>query len=116
MKTSLHDYFSQLPDPRIHRNKKHLLIDIIVLSIIAVLRGAESWNSIELFGNSKKDFLSKILKLPNGIPSHDTINRVFSLINPGKFEQLFAQWVQSLTARPCEVQKIVFMKNHPSTL
>ena len=105
MKTSLHDYFSQLPDPRIHRNKKHLLIDIIVLSIIAVLRGAESWNSIELFGNSKKDFLSKILKLPNGIPSHDTINRVFSLINPGKFEQLFAQWVQSLieTKIPGEV-------------
>ena len=95
MKTSLHDYFSQLPDPRIPRNKKHLLIDIIVLSIIAVLCGAESWNSIELFGKSKKDFLSKILKLPNGIPSHDTINRVFSLINPGKFEQLFAQWVQS---------------------
>lgn len=96
MKTSLHHYFSKLPDPRIHRNKKHLLIDIIVLSIIAVLCGAESWNSIELFGNSKKEFLSTILKLPNGIPSHDTINRVFSIINPGKFEQLFIQWVQSL--------------------
>ncbi len=96
MKTSLHDYFSQLPDPLIQRNKKHLLIDIIVLSIIAVLCGAESWDSIELFGKYKKDFLSKVLKLPNGIPSHDTINRVFSLINPGRFEQLFAQWVQSL--------------------
>ncbi|MEA1875380.1 MAG: ISAs1 family transposase [Bacteroidota bacterium] len=96
METSLHHYFSQLPDPRIHRNKKHLLIDIIVLSIIAVICGAESWNSIEMFGNSKKDFLSKILKLPNGIPSHDTINRVFSLIHPDKFEQLFVQWVQSL--------------------
>ena len=105
MKTSLHHYFSQLPDPRTHRNKKHLLIDIIVLSIIAVICGAESWNSIELFGNSKKDFLSKILKLPNGIPSHDTINRVFTLIKPGKFEQLFAQWVQSLidTKIPGEV-------------
>ena len=95
MKTSLHHYFGQLPDPRIHRNKKHLLIDIIVLSVIAIICGAESWNSIEMFGNSKKDFLSKILKLPNGIPSHDTINRVFWLINPDKFEQLFAQWVQS---------------------
>ncbi len=95
MKTSLHHYFGQLPDPRIHRNKKHLLIDIIVLSVIAIICGAESWNSIEMFGNSKKDFLSKILKLPNGIPSHDTINRVFWLINPGKFEQLLDQWVQS---------------------
>ncbi len=54
MKTSLHDYFSQLPDPRIQRNKKHLLIDIIVLSIIAVLCGAESWDSIELFGKSNE--------------------------------------------------------------
>jgi len=96
METSLHHYFSQLPDPRIQRNKKHLLIDIIILSIIAIICGADSWNSIELFGNSKKEFLSKILKLPNGIPSHDTINRVFSLIKPGKFEQLFVQWVQSL--------------------
>jgi predicted transposase YbfD/YdcC len=67
-----------------------------VLSVIAVICGAESWNSIEMFGNAKKDFLSKILKLPNGIPSHDTINRVFSLIHAGKFEQLFAQWVQSI--------------------
>ena len=100
MKTSLHHYFSQLPDPRIHRNKKHLLIDIIVLSVIAVICGAESWNSIEMFGKAKKDFLLKILKLPNGIPSHDTINRVFSLIQSGKFEQLFAQWVQSLELLP----------------
>ena len=98
MKTSLHYYFGQLPDPRIQRNKKHLLIDIIVLSIIAVICGAESWDSIEMFGKSKKDFLSKILKLPNGIPSHDTINRVFSLIRADKFEQLFTQWAQTLKA------------------
>lgn len=96
MKTSLHHFFGQLPDPRIHRNKKHLLIDIVILSIIAVICGAESWDSIEMFGKSKKDFLSNILKLPNGIPSHDTINRVFSLVRADKFEQLFTQWAQSL--------------------
>ena len=96
MKTSLHHYFVELSDPRIQRNKKHLLIDIIVLSIIAVICGAESWDSIEMFGKSKQDFLSKILKLPNGIPSHDTINRVFSLIRADKFEQQFTQWSQSL--------------------
>ena len=62
MKMSLHQYFGQLPDPRIQRNKKHLLIDIIVLSIISVICGAESWDSIEMFGKSKKDFLSKILR------------------------------------------------------
>lgn len=96
METSLHQFFNKLPDPRIHRNKKHLLIDIIILSIIAVICGAESWDSIELFGKSKKEFLSKILKLPNGIPSHDTINRVFSLINATKFENLFIEWVISI--------------------
>ena len=58
--------------------------------------GAESWDSIELFGKSKKEFLMKILKLPNGIPSHDTINRVFSLINAGKFGELFIEWVNSI--------------------
>lgn len=61
-----------------------------------MLCGAESWESIEMFGKSKKDFLFKILKLSNGIPSHDTINRVFSLIRADKFEQLFTQWAQSL--------------------
>jgi len=118
MKTSLHHYFSQLPDPRIQRNKKHLLIDIVVLSVIAVICGAESWNSIEIFGNAKKDFLATILKLPNGIPSHDTINRVFARINPNKFEQLFAQWVQSLIDKKMsgEDRKIVFMKNLRSIL
>ena len=49
-----------------------------------------------MFGKSKKDFLSKILQLPHGIPSHDTINRVFSLIRADKFEQQFTQWSQSL--------------------
>lgn len=96
METSLHKYFSKLPDPRIHRNKKHLLIDIVILSVIAVICGAESWDSIEIFGKSKKEFLKKILKLPNGIPSHDTINRVFSLINAGKFESFFIGWVNSI--------------------
>lgn len=96
METKLHEFFRQLPDPRINRNKKHLLIDIIILSILAVICGAESWDSIELFGRTKKDFLKKILRLPNGIPSHDTINRVFSMLRPDRFEQLFVQWVDSL--------------------
>ena len=96
VKTSLHEYFEQVRDPRINRKKKHLLIDIIVLSILAVLCGAESWDSIEEFGCSRKDFLKKILSLPNGIPSHDTINRVFSLIKPEQFEKIFIEWTNSL--------------------
>lgn len=96
METKLHEFFRQIPDPRINRNKKHLLIDIVLLSVLAVICGAESWDSIEMFGKSKIDFLRRFLRLPNGIPSHDTINRVFSLLRPDKFEQLFIQWTDSL--------------------
>lgn len=96
MRTSLHQHFEYLADPRIKRNKKHLLSDIIILTILGVICGAESWDSIELFGKTKIDFLKTFLKLPFGIPSHDTINRVFSMLNPRQFEELFVQWTNSL--------------------
>ncbi|MFA5419913.1 MAG: transposase family protein, partial [Bacteroidales bacterium] len=81
-RTSIYNYFSQLPDPHIHRNKRHNLTDIIVLSVLAVLCGAESYDSNLEFGKARIDFLKQVLKLPNGIPSHDVINRVISLIKP----------------------------------
>ena len=94
--TTLHQAFRPLHDPRLNRKKKHLLLDIIILSILAVLCGAESYNSIELFGKTNYAFLKQILKLPNGIPSHDTINRVFSILHSKQFERLFIQWSSSL--------------------
>lgn len=99
METSLHEHFGNISDPRINRHKRHLLIDIIILTILAVICGAESWDSIELFGKTKIDFLRNILKLPNGIPSHDTINRVFSMLNSRRFEQVFTQWANTLIDR-----------------
>lgn len=95
-RTSLHTYFENIPDHRINRNLKHSLCDIIILSILAVLCGAESWDSIETFGKIKYAFLKTFLGLPNGIPSHDTINRVFSAIRPQYFEKFFIAWVASL--------------------
>lgn len=95
-KTSLHEYFERFPDHRVSRGKKHLLSDIIILSILGVICGAESWDSIESFGKTKIDFLRTFLKLPNGIPSHDTINRVFSSLNPKLFEKMFVEWVQDI--------------------
>ena len=94
--TALHRVFGQLSDPRINRKKRHLLIDIVILSVLAVLSGAESWDAIELYGKENLSFLRQILRLPNGIPSHDTINRVFGIINPRHFERLFAQWAHNL--------------------
>ncbi len=96
IKTSLHTYFERFPDHRVNRNKKHLLSDIIILSVLGVLCGAESWDSIESFGKTKLEFLRTFLKLPHGIPSHDTINRVFSGLRPKLFERMFAEWASGL--------------------
>lgn len=96
IKTSLHQSFMFLPDPRINRKKKHNLLDIIILSILAVLSGAESYDSIELYGKTHFAFLKQFLELKNGIPSHDTINRVFQAINPNMFEKCFISWVKDL--------------------
>lgn len=90
------DHFSGLNDPRLERMKRHSLKDILLLTILGVICGADSWTDIELFGVSKKEELKGILSLPNGIPSHDTLGRVFSLLNPKQLEASFISWVKSL--------------------
>ena len=87
IQTTLHQSFKTLPDPRIERGKKHKLLDIIILSVLAVLSGAESYDSIALFGRENISFLKQFLELKHGIPSHDTINRVFQILNPSLFER-----------------------------
>jgi predicted transposase YbfD/YdcC len=96
IETTFHQAFKALRDPRKDRCKKHNLLDIIVLSILAVLSGAESYDTIELFGRENSAFLKQFLQLKNGIPSHDTINRVFQAISPIQFERCFICWVQGL--------------------
>ncbi|WP_341832911.1 ISAs1 family transposase [Sphingobacterium thalpophilum] len=104
-KTSLHEYFERFPDYRVNWNKRHLLVDIIILSILAVLCGAESWDAIESYGKTKHGFLKNFLKLSNGIPSHDTINRFFSNLRPKLFEKMFVEWVSGL--KNAEINKKV---------
>ena len=96
MKSNLHTHFKCLKDPRIDRKKLHSLQDILSLVVIGIICGADSWDTIEEFGKTKKEFLSTFLTLSNGIPSHDTLNRVFSSINPKKFEIAFISWANSL--------------------
>jgi predicted transposase YbfD/YdcC len=79
-----------------NRCKQHALLDIIILSVLAVLCGAESYDSIHLFGKVNIDFLKQFLVLKNGIPSHDTINRVFQMLNPRQFERCFISWAKGL--------------------
>lgn len=90
-------YFSNLEDPRIERTKQHLLVDIVAIAILAVLSGADSWVAIETYAQSKEEWLQQFLALPNGIPSHDTIARVFARLDPKAFEQCFHRWVESIT-------------------
>lgn len=58
--------------------------------------GAESWNEIEDYGNAKIDWLKKFLNLPNGTPSHDTLNRVISVLDPKELDDSFIQWTRSI--------------------
>jgi predicted transposase YbfD/YdcC len=88
--------FADMTDPRIDRTKRHLLVDIVCLAICAVIAGADGWEDIEEFGKVREAWLRKFLRLPHGIPSHDTINRVFRAVKPSEFERCFLTWVQSL--------------------
>ena len=95
--TGLIEHFGSLPDPRIERRKLHKLQDIIFITIGAAICGCDTWEDIEEWGEIREEWLKTVLELPNGIPSHDTINRVFSLIDPQAFEQCFVQWVKSIS-------------------
>lgn len=89
-------YFAELTDPRVERNREHLLEEILLIAIAAVLSGAESWNDMEEYGQSKMEWLKTFLTLPAGIPSHDTFNRVFAALDPGQMEKGFVAWVGSI--------------------
>lgn len=89
--------FGKIRDPRINRTKEHKLIDIITISICAVICGAEGWTEIEMFGNQKYAWLKTFLELPNGIPSHDTFGRVFAMLDPKEFQDSFIEWVKMIS-------------------
>lgn len=97
-KSTIEQHFSEIQDPRVERTKRHLLIDLITLTLCAVIGGAETWEDIELYGNCKYKWFKKFLKLPNGIPSHDTFNRVFARIDPEQFQKCFLNWVKSISS------------------
>ncbi len=94
---SILDYFAELPDPRRDgQNKRHKLIDIITISILATICGAEHFTEMEVYAEANEEFLKTILELPNGIPSHDTFGYVYARIDPNEFGKCFASWIESI--------------------
>lgn len=95
-RVSIAKHFSNITDKRVENRTLHKLTDIIVISICAVICGADGWTDIAEYGKAKYDWLKNILELANGIPSHDTFGRVFSVINPHEFEKCFVSWINSI--------------------
>jgi len=88
------DIFGQLDDPRIERKKLHPMPEILLLTLCAVICGAESWDDIEMFGKSKLDLLRQYLPYEYGIPSDDTVRRFFRAIDTSQFQRLFVEWIR----------------------
>lgn len=89
-------HFAHLDDPRVNRTKLHSLDNILTIAICAVICGAESWTEIEEFGCAKEAFFTRLLDMPNGVPSHDTFGKVFAALDTEAFAEGFTAWVRTL--------------------
>ena len=97
LESSFTNHFSKLEDPRVtNHNTRHKFIEILVLAFVAILCGCDDWVEVEDFCNAKKPLFEQILELPNGIPSHDTFRRVFSMIDTYHFEEIFVEWMKEI--------------------
>jgi len=92
---SIVEHFQSLVDPRHTKNRRHLLVDVIVISVCGVIVGCEGPTAIERWARAKQDWLQRILELPNGIPSHDCIRRVLLALKPEAFQRCFEKWMAS---------------------
>ena len=91
------EHFEEVDDPRVdNANLRHELGDMLVLTILAVICGADSWTEVEAFGHAKQDYLKGFLKLPHGIPSHDTLGDVFARLCSEQLQEGFLSWINAL--------------------
>ena len=92
--TTLETHFSLINDPRAQYSIEHKLNDIIIITICAVICGADNWVEVESFGNSKYEWFSGFLELKTGIPSHDTFERLFARLKPEELQHCFLNWIK----------------------
>ena len=97
--SSIHEHFKDLKDPRINRTLKHPLINVIFISFCAILCGAEDWVAIERFGTLRREWFKQFLDMEHGVPSHDTFNRVFAVLDSNQFMNCFMSWVGKLAKK-----------------
>ena len=93
-------HFTELEDPRSHVNRLHLLVDVIVISLLGVLAGADGPLAIATWAAAQEEWLKRHLRLPAGIPSRDTIARVLHSLKPSAFQKCFAAWLSSFQEEP----------------
>ena len=96
-KAAITEYFAELTDPRVERTKRHLLLDILVIALCAVICGAEGWVDLEAYGKAKEAWLRQFLVLPHGIPSHDTFARVLARLDPEELQACFLRWIRAVS-------------------
>ena len=96
---SVTEHFADVEDPRrTTANLRHEFVDILMIALCAVLGGANHWTTVATFGRAKETWFRTFLRLPNGIPSHDTFSDVFAKIEPEQFERCFIEWVPPLVS------------------
>lgn len=93
---SLFSCMKDIPDPRKPYNQKHQFLDVVIIAVLAVLCGMDTWYEIHDWALARQMWLETFLELPGGIPSHDTFNRIFQMMDPEKFHEAFLRWTQGL--------------------